>query len=61
MFTQSIGTDSYPDLGATWIRHQTARLRQTYLQFGGHFRVDVGSLVDRTARQARWIKRGIDA
>ena len=59
MFIHSTEADSYADLGATWIFHQTFRLRQTYLQFGRHFRVDVDSLVDRTARRARSLKRGI--
>lgn len=59
MFIQPPEGDSYGDLGAAWILHQTFRLHQTYLQFGRHFRVDVDSLVDRTARRARSLKRGI--
>lgn len=58
MFIHSTESDFYADLGAAWILHQTSRIHQTYLQFGRHFRVDVDSLVDRTARRARLLKRG---
>lgn len=59
MFIHSTETNLYADLGAAWILHQTFRIHQTYLQFGRHFRVDVDSLVDRTARRARSLKWGI--
>ncbi len=44
---------SYADLGDAWLRDHTARIQQKYLQFGGHFRLDVDSLLSRAALLGR--------
>lgn len=44
---------AYADLGDAWLRDQSARLTQKYLQFGGHYRIDADALLARLARTAR--------
>jgi hypothetical protein len=46
-------TSTYADLGAAWLSHQIAKLGQKYLQYGGHFHIDVDTLLERAARMAR--------
>jgi len=47
---------AYADLGDVWLRDQSARLSQKYLQYGGHCRIDVDALLARLARTARAAK-----
>ncbi|MGO4156105.1 hypothetical protein [Cupriavidus sp. YAF13] len=45
--------DAYADLGDIWLRDQSARLKQKYLQFGRHYRMDVEALLARNAQATR--------
>ena len=46
-------THAYADLGDAWLRYQTARIQQTHIQFGRHFRLDLDALVRQRATATR--------
>jgi hypothetical protein len=41
---------AHSDLGDGWLEYRIARLRQRHLQYGRHFRPDIGALLNRAAR-----------
>jgi hypothetical protein len=53
MLTEPNRLHSYSDLGEAWLRDQTARILQRHLQFGRHLRLDVDSLLARSAMLGR--------
>jgi hypothetical protein len=53
MLIKAPATRAYADLGEAWLRYQTTRLAQKYLQAGRHFRLDIEVLLDRAGRTAR--------
>lgn len=53
MSLNAIPINAYADLGDAWVRYQTARIHQKYLQFGLHFHLDIDALMVRASRAAR--------
>ena len=52
-----IQTCAYADLGEAWVRYQSARIEQRYLQLGRHFRLDLNALLRRLAIAVRATRR----
>jgi hypothetical protein len=48
-----IPTCAYADLGEAWVRYQSARIEQRYLQLGRHFPLDLNALLRRLAIAVR--------
>ena len=53
MFSQITQHQAFVDLGDAWLRAQTDRVLQRHLQFGQHRRIDLDSLLSRTAQPFR--------
>src|SRR5947209_3911895 len=55
--TDVISPPSYTDLGDAWVRYQSARVQQTHVQLGRHFRLDLNGLLHGLATAARARRR----